>query len=105
MNCKHQWIANSGSNDKSCKFFLRYPVRKLRYRCNLCVLESCRFCLIDREQLPPDNITFSEIRPNRHQTLELRVITLENILEQLTYKIVQLEKMIENINSITQTLR
>ena len=105
MNCEHQWIANSGSNDKPCKFSLRYPVLKLRYRCNLCVSESCRFCLIDREQLPPKNSTFLEIRPNRHQTLELRIITLENILEQLTYKIVQLEKMIENINSITQTLR
>ena len=105
MNCKRQWIANSGSNDKPCKFCLRYPVLKLRYRCNFCVSESCRFCLIDREQLPPENSTFSEIRPNRHQTLELRIITLENILQQLTNKIVQLEEMIENINSITQTLR
>ena len=105
MNCKHQWIANSGSNDKPSKYCLRYPALKLRYRCNICVSESRRFYLLDREQLPPKNSTFSEIRPNRHQTLELRIITLENILEQLTDKIVQLEKMIENINSITQTLR
>ena len=105
MNCEHQWIANSESNDKPCKYYLRYPVLKLRYRCNLCVLESCRFCLIDREQLPPENSTFSETRPNRHQTLEFRIITLENILEQLTDKMAQLVKMIEHINSIIQNLR
>ena len=105
MNCEHQWIANSGSNDKPCKYCLRYPVLKLRYRVNLCVSESCRFCLIDREQLPLENSTFSETRPNRYQTLEFRIITLENILEQLTYKMTQLKTKIEHINSIIQNLR
>ena len=104
MNCEHQWIANSESNDKPCRYSSRYPVLKLRYRCSLCVSESCRFCLVDREQLPPKNSTFSETRPNIHQTLELRIITLENILEQLTDKMAQLEKMIEHINSIIQKL-
>ena len=99
MNCKHQWIANSGSNDKPCKFCLRYPVLKLRYWCNLCVSESCRFCLIDREQLPPENSTFSEIRPNRHQTLELRIIkqnnTIIQMMVQMYNKIDQIEKRIK----------
>ena len=104
MNSEHQWIANNGNNDKPCKYCSRYPILKLRYRCILCVSKSCRFCLADRDQLPPENSTFSETRPNRQQTLELRILTLENILEHLTNKMVQLEKMIEHINSIIQKL-
>ena len=53
-NCTHQWISNSGSNDKPCVYCNRYPVLKLRYRCNNCINESCRFCLIDLHQLPPE---------------------------------------------------
>ena len=76
-NCTHQWICNSDSNDKSCVYCKRYPVLKLCYRCNNCISESCRFCLVDLHQLPPE--TSQAVRPtNRFQTLELRLISLEN---------------------------
>ena len=39
-NCDHQWISNSGSNDKPCVYCKRYPVIKLRYRCNNCIKEA-----------------------------------------------------------------
>ena len=65
-NCNHQWIANSGSNDKPCVYCQRYPVLKLRYRCCLCILENCRFCLTEKNQLPPESSTSLDIRPNRH---------------------------------------
>ena len=53
-NCIHQWISNSGSNDKPCVYYKKYPVLKLRYKCNQCIIESCRFCLIEKDQLPPE---------------------------------------------------
>ena len=50
-NCTHQWISNSSSNDKPCVYYKRYPVLKLRYRCSQCIIESCRFCLIETNPL------------------------------------------------------
>ena len=83
--CTHQWISNSGSNDKPCVYYDRYPVLKLRYRCNNCIKESCRFCLIDLHQLPPE--PSQTIRPpNRFQTLELRLISLENYIDEIFKK-------------------
>ena len=97
-NCRHQWIANSGSNDKHCVYYQWYPVLKLRYRCSHCIIESCRFCLINKEQLPPEQSTVLKIRPNRNQTLELRIITLENIIEELQKKIKMLELILDGIS-------
>ena len=94
-SCRHQRIANSGSNDKPCVYCQRYLVLKLCYRCSQCIIESCRFCLIDKEQLPPENSTALEIRLNNiHLTLELRIITLENIIEELQEKSKKLTKFI-----------
>ena len=96
-NCTHQWISNSGSNDKPCVYCNRYPVLKLRYRCNNCINESCRFCLIDLHQLPPE--TSQAVRPNnRFQTLELRLINLENQIDEILEKIKQIEGMIARLN-------
>ena len=53
-NCDLQWISNSGSNDKPCVYYKKYPVLKLRYKYNQCIIESCRFCLIEKDQLPPE---------------------------------------------------
>ena len=96
-NCIHQWISNSGSNSKPCVYCKRYPVLKLRYRCNNCISESCRFCLIDLHQLPPE--TSQAVRPNnRFQTLELRLISLENQIDEILEKIKQIEGMIARLN-------
>ena len=96
-NCAHQWISNSGSNDKPCVYCTRYPVLKLRYRCNNCIKESCRFCLIDLNQLPPE--TSQAVRPpNRFQTLELRLISLENYIDELLEKIKQIEGILAKLN-------
>ena len=96
-NCVHQWISNSGSNDKPCVCCKRYPVLKLRYRCNQCIRESCRFCLIKKDQLPPE---ISQIvRPhNKHQTLELRLISFEKLIDEIQEKLKQLEVMILKLN-------
>ena len=96
-NCTHQWISNSGSNDKPCVYCNRYPVLKLRYRCTNCINESCRFCLIDLHQLRPE--TSQAVRPNnRFQTLELRLISLENQIDEILEKIKQIEGMIARLN-------
>ena len=95
-NCFHQSISNSGSNDIPCVCCRRYPVLKLRYRCNQCIKESCGFCLIDFHQLPPE--TSQAIRPpNRFQTLELRLISLENLIDEIQEKLKQLEAMIRKL--------
>ena len=90
-NCNHQWIAYSGSNDKPCVYCQRYSVLKLRYRCCLCILESCKFCLTEKHQLPPESSTSLDIRPNRHQSIELRIITLKIIIDNLQKQIRKLE--------------
>ena len=95
--CTHQWISNSGSNDKLCVYCKRYPVLKIRYRCNQCIKESCRFCLIELNQLPPEASQL--VRPNnRFQTLELRLISLENLIDEMQGKIKQLEGIIAKLN-------
>ena len=96
-NCTHQWMSNSGSNDKPCVYCKRYPVLKLRYRCNNCIRESCRFCLIDLHQSPPE--TSQVVRPtNRFQTLELRLISFENQIDEIVEKIKQIEGMIAKLH-------
>ena len=96
-NCTHQWISNSGSNDKPCVYCDRYPVLKLRYRCNNCIKESCRFCLIDLHQLPPE--PSQAIRPpNRFQTLELRHISLENYIDEIFEKLKRIEEVLAKLN-------
>ena len=96
-NCTHQWISNSGSNDKPCVYCDRYPVLKLRYRCNNCIKESCRFCLIDLHQLPLE--PSQAIRPpNRFQTLELRLISLENYIDEIFKKLKQIEEVLAKLN-------
>ena len=96
-NCIHQWISNSGSNDKPCVYCDRYPVLKLRYRCNNCIKESCRFCLIDLQQLPPE--PSQVIRPpNRFQTLELRLISLENYIDEIFEKLKRIEEVLAKLN-------
>ena len=96
-NCTHQWISNSGSNNKPCVYYKRYPVLKLCYRCNNCIKESCCFCLIELHQLPPE--TSQPVRPNnRFQTLELRLISLENLIDEIQKKIKQLEDIIAKLN-------
>ena len=89
-NCNHQWIANSSNNDKPCVYCYRYPVLKLRYRC-FYILESCRFCLTEKDQLPPEGSTSLDIRPNKHQTIDLRIIALEYIIDNLQRQIRKLE--------------
>ena len=104
-NCEHQWIANSGNNDKTCRYCWKYPLLKLRYRCSLCILESCRSCLIEKDQLPLESSSIpSDNRPNRYQTLEFRIIALENIINTLTEKLTRLEDMVEKINTIIKGL-
>ena len=96
-NCDHQWISNSGSNSKPYIYCRRYPILKLCYRCNQCIKESCRFCLIEREQLPLE--TSQTVRPNnRDQTLELRLISLKNIIDELQKEIKQLEVITSKLN-------
>ena len=104
-NCGHQWIANSGSNDKLCGYCWKYLVLKLRYRYSLYILESCRFCLIEKSQLPPESSSIpSDNRPNRYQTLEFRIIALKNIIGTLTEKLTKFEDMVERINTIIKGL-
>ena len=62
-------------------------------------MESCHFCLIDKEQLPPETSQTLELMSNnRHQTLELQIITLENIIEELQEKIKRIEMIINKLN-------
>ena len=104
-NCEHQWIANKDSNDKLCGYCWKYPVLKLKYRCSLCILESCKFCLIEKNQLPLESSSIpSDNRPNRYQTLEFRIIALENIIDILTEKLTRLEDMVERMNTIIKRL-
>ena len=71
---------------------------KLRYRCNQCIKKSCRFCLIELNQLPPK--TSQLARPNnRFQTLELRLISLENLLDEIQGKIKQLQELLLKLNA------
>ena len=70
---------------------------KLRYRSNQCIRESCRFYLIELNQLPLE--TSKLVRPNnRFQTLELRLISLENLIDEIQEKIKQLEGIIAKLN-------
>ena len=63
---------------------------------NNCITESCHFCLIDLHQLPPE--TSKVVRPtNRFQTLELRLISLENQIDEILEKIKQIEGMIAKL--------
>ena len=96
-NCDHQWIGNSGSNDKPCGYCWKYPVLKLRYRCNLCILENCRFCLIKKSQLPLEDSIPVDTRPNRYQTLE-------NIIDELAKKVMKLEETINKIGTVVEKL-
>ena len=96
-NCTHQWISNSGSNDKPCVFCKRYSVLKLRYRCNISIKESCHFCLIELHQLPLE--TSQSAKPtNRFQTLELRLISLENQIDEILEKLKQIEGILPKLH-------
>ena len=70
----------------------------------LCIQENRRFCLIKKGQLPTESSTLSENRPNRYQTLELRIIALENAIDILTAKLAKLEEMVEHVNSMTRRI-
>lgn len=78
--CNHSRIKNSGSSDKPCNFCSLDPSLKLRYRCNICLKESCKFCLIDKHQLPPESSTSKPPRINRYETLELRILYLQTLI-------------------------
>ena len=92
-NCTHQWISNSGSNDKPCVYCKRCPVLKL----HICIKESFRFRLIELRQLPPE--TSQSAKPtNRLQTLELRLISLENQIDEILGKIKQIEGILAKLN-------
>ena len=54
--------------------------------------------LPERSSIPTDN------KPNRYQTLEFRIIALENIINTLTEKLTRLEDMVEKINTIIKGL-
>ena len=57
------------------------------------------FLFIEKEQLPPETSQTLELRPNsRHQTLELRIITLENIIDELEEKLKKLEIIISKLS-------
>lgn len=90
--CEHKWKNNSGSNDKPSIHCNRYPVLKLRYQCKNCLVECCKFCLEKSVTLPlPEPVVNTNIRA---QTLELRIISLENRLEQLR---VEFDKLIHQL--------
>ena len=103
-NCNHQRIANSGSNDKPYGYCWKYIVLKLRYRCNFCILKSCRFCLMEKNQLPSEGSILLDRRPNRYQTIEYRIISLENIINELTKKIIKLEDIVNKISKVVERL-
>ena len=35
----------SGSDDYHCKFYNKYPVLALRYKCKISSIETCKICL------------------------------------------------------------
>lgn len=90
-DCNHDWIRNSGSSDKPCNFCNLYPSLKLRYRCNFCLKESFKFSLIDKNQLPPESSSAEFNRINRYETLELRILYLENVIKNLNERLEKLE--------------
>lgn len=61
-------IKNSGSTDKPCTFCNLYPALKLRYRCSSCLKECCKFCLVNKNQLPPESSSIEHNRINRYET-------------------------------------
>lgn len=74
-------LKNSGSSDKPCNFCNLYPSLKLQYRYSLCLKESCKFCLIEKDQLPPESFSVKFTRINRYETLELWILYLENVIK------------------------
>ena len=48
----------------------------------------------------PESSTSLDIRSNGHQIIELRIITLENIIDDLQKKIRKLEDRIERISAL-----
>lgn len=89
--CDHNWIKNSVSSDKPCNFCNLYPSLKLRYKCSSYLKECCKFCLIEKNQLPPESSFIEHNRINSYETLELRILYLENIVRDLNEKLERLE--------------
>lgn len=100
MVCEHKWKNNSGSPDKPCVFCIRYPHLKVRYQCSECLLESCKFCL---EKLVDIPLNF-EVEPtrncNRNEILELRILSLENKIEQIEMVLKQIPNTITKLDNL-----
>ena len=102
-SCNHQWIANSGSNDKPCGYCWKYPGLKLRYRCNICILESCRFCLIEKWQLPLEGCIPLDTRSNRYQPLQFQILALEKLIDELIKWTGKLEDIVDKIGAVVES--
>lgn len=95
MECNHDWENNRGNLDKPCIYCKGYPDLKTRYQCKKCMIQACKFCLVDRgigliEK--PDNIP-----KRRNEILELRIIKIENMIDDTKEESIKLKETIKNI--------
>lgn len=61
----------------------------LRYMCTLCMIETCKFCLLKQGTTLPTIQTPTPVK--RNETLELRILQLENKLDDYERRLEALE--------------
>lgn len=100
MNCEHKWKNNNGSPNKPCVFFQRYLHLCVTYKRTECLLDSCKFCLETLINLPLDTTTEVNKTKARSETLELRIIYIENKIDKLEQTIESIVKIMIQIENL-----
>ena len=104
QECNHEFERNKGIDSNQCVFCKWYPSRDKRAKCKFCYAEGCIECI---ENLLKIKVIKQERYDNKevsNDIINLRIITLENRMNELERKVIFLEKGKEKMKEKTTEL-